>query len=157
MRAGVVARRKKSFRGPTPNFFSSHGVNTVALAKLVGSSGRCYPVDIAAAALNFTTRRARSQGLTNITPVQATMESLCLPKDLDLVLFSHSAHEIGLTFAKQGYDSLKQGGLLMLVEPPFHVPKKHFRKEIEACLSLGFVEANEYPHGSHMAVLRKEH
>jgi ubiquinone/menaquinone biosynthesis C-methylase UbiE len=71
-----------------------NGFYTLQLAKMTGSEGRVYAVDIQAEMLKMLRTRAAEEGLRNITPILSTASDPKLPKGkIDLVLLVDVYHE----------------------------------------------------------------
>jgi len=71
-----------------------NGFYTLQLAKMTGSEGRVYAVDIQAEMLKMLRTRAAEEGIRNITPILSTASDPKLPKGkIDLVLLVDVYHE----------------------------------------------------------------
>ncbi len=127
--------------GCGPGFF------TVPLARLAGDRGRVYAVDLQAAMLARTERRAARAGvLDRVRTVLADRASLRLPERADLALVFWVAHEVadpGRFFAEIR-SALEPRGRLLLVEPRVHVSAPRYDEIVATAVQAGF-EPGETP------------
>lgn len=127
--------------GCGPGFF------TVPLARMVGAKGRVYAVDIQAAMLVRTERRAARAGVPDrVRTVLADKTSLRLPERADFALVFWVAHEVddlGRFFAEIR-SALEPRGRLLLVEPRGHVSGPRYDEIVTAAVHAGF-EPGETP------------
>jgi cyclopropane fatty-acyl-phospholipid synthase-like methyltransferase len=135
------------------------GFNALGLAELVGATGRVVAVDIQQEMLDGLMKRAQKKGLADrITPHLARQDDLALNVDARFVLGFYVVHEVPdpARFIFQVADNLGDGGLFMMIEPPFHVSKKRFEESIRLIESSGLVLENRHriPFGR-VAVLKK--
>jgi len=97
------------------------GFYTLPAAKIVGSSGVVYAIDIQESKLAFTQSIAHQLGYTNITTIQANLEQQVAEVadgSCDLVITASILHEIPHrepVFAN-AYRMLSTGGKLLVVE-----------------------------------------
>lgn len=98
------------------------GYFSVALAQLVGDTGRVYAIDILQTALDSVARRAKQMGANNITTVRANLEKMGatgLPDHslnltlLATVLFQSENKQEMLKEAKR---ILQKGGFLVIID-----------------------------------------
>ena len=119
--------------GCGPGFFS------LALAEMVGKEGRVIAADIQKEMLDKLEDAAERRKLrSRIILHQCKEESLGLDQKADFVLAFWMVHEV--PSVKSLFDQivtiLKPEGLLLLVEPRFHVSAATFQEEInQACAS----------------------
>jgi ubiquinone/menaquinone biosynthesis C-methylase UbiE len=135
------------------------GYFSLGLAKLVKERGRVYSIDIQEQMLSRVTKRAAQAGLSDIIiPQLIDPRELCLKEQLDFALAFWMVHETGDIehFLKQVHDGLKDGGLLLITEPKFHVSHAELNEEIKLAEGIGF-EVKERPHisFSHTVLLGK--
>lgn len=93
------------------------GYFPVRVAKQV-PQGHVYGVDLESSMVEFLTRRAKKEGRTNLTAVQATVDDAKLPEPVDVVMMVNTYHHIEARpayFAKLAA-SLKPGGRLVIVD-----------------------------------------
>jgi len=114
------------------------GPFTIALAHMVGSSGRVIAADVQPAMLAKVLRRVTRAGLQ-----ERVVLHVCGPNRpglsdrVDFVLAFWMVHEVanpGLLFEEM-HEALNIEGKLLLVEPKFHVGRGSFEKEVDAGLS----------------------
>ncbi len=150
------------------DFIMGGGYWTKLLAGLVGPEGRVYayqPAEfIGFRAAYGTEQDAAVKGLANVTALRPSLASFTFAEPLDAIVTVQNYHDLHLKMAPPGfagvvakklYDSLKPGGVLLVVDhvanadPAFKVPDTLHRidpaaarKEIEAA---GFVFDGELP------------
>jgi SAM-dependent methyltransferase len=121
--------------GCGPGFF------TVPMARLVGAGGLVVAVDIQPKMLEKTRRRAERAGVAGRIRLHlAGKDGLGLREKADFALAFWMAHEVddlGRFFAEI-LEALKPGGLLLLVEPRGHVPRRRFEEIAAAAVRAGF-------------------
>ncbi len=142
--------------GPGMGFF------TLALAKMVGPSGKVVAVDIQAGMLQRLKRRAERAGVSGrIETRLATVEEMGL-RDLegkvDFILAFAVVHEFpdAGNFFTETSRVLKTGRKLLLAEPSGHVSEALFADELGKAGRAGLViESRPIFRGNHAAVLTK--
>lgn len=136
------------------------GFFTLSLARLAGPSGRIIAVDLQPRMLAGLRRRARRKRLADrIEARLATSSDLGL-SDLagvaDLVVAIHVIHEVpdAAGFLGQLRGVLREGGRLLIVEPPGHVSAAEFAATCALACTNGF-RALEPPQfgAEHVALL----
>jgi predicted methyltransferase len=143
------------------DFIMGGGYFTKILAGVVGPTGRVYayqPAEfIGFRAAYGTEQDAAVAGLANVTPSRPSLAAFSFPEPLDAIVTIQNYHDLHLSMAPPGFagvvakklfDSLKPGGVLLVVDhvanadPDFKLPNTLHRidpaaarKEIE---SVGF-------------------
>lgn len=143
--------------GPGMGFF------TVAMARLVGPSGRVVAVDLQPKMLAGLKRRAAKAGVASrVEARQASADSLRvgdLQGRVDFTLAFAVVHEMpsASRFFAEAAKVSKPGAALLLVEPAGHVKEDEFKAELEAAAKAGFVfvESRKFRR-SQAAVLKKD-
>ncbi len=125
--------------GCGPGFF------TLTLAELVGPSGRVIAADLQSGMLDKL--RAKIQGTElekRIILHQCRKESMGLSDRFDFALAFYMVHEMPdpQTFFNEIAKNLTNGGVLLLVEPPFHVSRADFAKTLQIAKDSGFALEN---------------
>jgi ubiquinone/menaquinone biosynthesis C-methylase UbiE len=118
------------------------GFNALGLAGLVGPTGKVIALDIQQKMLDGVMRRARKQGLASrIQPHLAGEDDFALHVDAEFVLAFYMVHEVPdcSRFMPQVRNILGNGGLFMMIEPPFHVTEKAFEKSIHIAEESGLI------------------
>ena len=113
------------------------------MAKMVGEAGKVYSVDLQKKMLDNVEKKAKKQNLTErIMLHNCPQKNIGLNGDVkaDLILAFYMVHEIPnhIIFLKEIKTLLKKGGVFLLVEPRFHVSKKHFQKITRDIKDIGF-------------------
>ena len=123
--------------GCGPGYFS------IDMAQMVGNSGKVYSVDLQKKMLETVEKKAEKKRLTGrIMLHNCPQNKIGLNRDLraDFILAFYMVHETPdpIKFLKEVKTLLKKGGAFLLVEPIFHVNKKHFHKITRDIKDIGF-------------------
>ena len=113
------------------------GPFTIALARMVGSSGRVIAADVQAAMLAKVRRRVGQAGVQDRVELHLCgREHIGLPTKVDFVLAFWMVHEVldPVALFTEMHEALNADGKLLLVEPRFHVGRRDFEKEVDAAL-----------------------
>jgi ubiquinone/menaquinone biosynthesis C-methylase UbiE len=117
------------------------GFFSIAMARMVGQTGKVLSLDIQQEMLDRLMKRARRQA------VPAVIETRLIPNDditinesLDFVLAFWMVHETGNIprFLRQVASVLKLGGSMMIAEPRMHVSARTFQEELQFARDAGF-------------------
>ena len=114
------------------------GFFTLPLARLVGERGRVISLDVQPRMLAALARRARRAGLEErIETRLCGAESLGLAGDdgtIDLAVLIHVLHEMpdAATALGEVRAALAPAGRVLLIEPPGHVSRADFERQIQA-------------------------
>jgi ubiquinone/menaquinone biosynthesis C-methylase UbiE len=113
------------------------GPFTIALAKMVGSSGRVIAADVQPGMLAKVQRRVERVGVQDRVKLHlCKREHIGLSDVVDFVLAFWMVHEApnpAALFAEV-QEALNPDGRLLLVEPKLHVRRRDFEKEVGAAL-----------------------
>ncbi len=115
------------------------GPFTVALAQMIGSSGRVIAADVQPAMLAKVRRRVAQAGVRDRVELhECTRERIGLSTRVDFVLAFWMVHEVPNAPAlfAEIHEALNPDGKLLLVEPRFHVGRRGFEKEVDAALEV---------------------
>ena len=123
--------------GCGPGFF------TIDMARMVGSAGRVFAVDLQEEMLEKLEKKSVKQGLEKrIIPHVCPQDEIGLDEKVkaDFILAFYMVHETPdqQRFLKEVKTVLKNGGRFLLVEPPFHVSKKKFQQTGAYAEAAGF-------------------
>jgi ubiquinone/menaquinone biosynthesis C-methylase UbiE len=113
--------------GCGPGFF------TLAMADLVGASGRVIAADLQAGMLEKLREKIRNTGLeTIITLHQTKATEINLPATVDFVLLFYVLHELPdqAAFFQELKTCLRPGAHILLAEPKWHVSSREFQKSL---------------------------
>ncbi|MFI5368050.1 MAG: class I SAM-dependent methyltransferase [Spirochaetia bacterium] len=143
--------------GPAIGFF------TIELARMVGSQGRVFALDIQSKMLDALRRRALRAGLLDRINLRLVKPDCLGIQDLDgktdFFLAFFMVHEVPnqRRFFEEASQSLRRGGKLLFVEPKGHVSEKRFVEELGLAAATGLrVESRPAIRGSRTAVLVKD-
>ena len=117
------------------------GPFTIALARMVGPSGRVIAADLQPAMLAQVERRVAQAGLQNRVALHLCgRERVGLFLRPDFILAFWMVHEVPNVTAlfAELHEALNPGGQLLLVEPKLHVGRRNFGNEVDAALEAGF-------------------
>lgn len=139
------------------------------MAKVVGSNGRVFGVDIQQEMLDLLAKKMSERNLTNVVPVLGTITDAHLPTNaVDLVIMVDVYHEFSHPFEMMQSicRSLKRGGRVVFVEyraEDPQVPIKRVHKMSEAQVTkeatahpLEWVETIKVLPRQHIIVFRKK-
>jgi ubiquinone/menaquinone biosynthesis C-methylase UbiE len=120
--------------GCGPGFF------TLAMADLVGPSGRVIAVDLQEGMLDRLRTKLRGASVeARIALHRCQQDEIGLTEKVDFALAFYMVHEVpdqeGLF--RQVAALLNPGGQLLVVEPPFHVSKPGFARTLETARQAG--------------------
>jgi ubiquinone/menaquinone biosynthesis C-methylase UbiE len=142
--------------GPGMGFFS------LPMARLIGDQGKIYSIDLQERMLHRLRKRAVKKKLQHIIEARQCSESSLEVRDLsnkiDFALAFAVVHEIPdkQNLFRELYDSLRQGGILLVSEPRKRVSKEAFQESVSIAESIGFI-ITDIPviRGSLSVVLKK--
>ncbi len=122
--------------GCGPGFFS------VELAKMVGTDGEVYAVDLQEGMLQKLQNKIRGTSLEKIIQlIKCEKDNIVIPEKVDFILAFYMVHEV--PDKNQLFRTLKnilnENGEFLIVEPKlFHVSKKEFASTISKAEAVGF-------------------
>ena len=125
--------------GCGPGFFS------VELAKIVGTSGKVYAVDLQEGMLQIVRNKVQGTSLEKIIQlIKCEKDGIVIPEKVDFILAFYMVHEVPDKdkFFATIKNFLNDRGELLIVEPKlFHVSKKEFASTISKAEAVGFKAA----------------
>ena len=113
--------------GCGPGFFS------IDMARMVGKNGRVIAADMQEGMLQIIRDKIRGTEIEKrVTLHKSEQNRIGITGPVDFVLLFYMVHEVPHKgpFFSEITDTLKQGGLVLIVEPPFHVSKKAVLKKV---------------------------
>lgn len=135
------------------------GFFTLAMARMVGESGKVIAVDLQAEALVHVEKKAEMAGLNRtIETWKCEADDIGKLPQVDFALSFYMAHEVPDidSFFSRMAQCVKPGGALLLVEPYFHVSRKNFDREVHSAFGAGFEAGTAPPvRLSHVALMKK--
>lgn len=118
------------------------GYFSLAMARMVGSTGSVLAVDVQERMLSAVRGRARKAQLDGrIRTLRCTQQDLSVRgQEADFALAFWMVHEVPDQNAlfSQIHDGLRPEGLLFVAEPRLDVREGYFRKELERAAAAGF-------------------
>ncbi len=127
--------------GCGPGFFS------VDMAQMVGESGRVIASDLQEGMLQKLLSKIQGTELEERLILHKCEENkIGIEEQVDFILAFYMVHEIPHQdmFFKEIEFILKANGLILIVEPPFHISKKAFNQTVERAQEVGLI-ASEGP------------
>ncbi len=120
--------------GCGPGFFS------VAMAEMVGASGRVIAVDLQEEMLQILRKKALQKGLeSRIITCNSNANWKGIADKADFALAFYMLHEApdAMALLKDMASVLKPGGKLLIVEPKLHVSESAFKRTLDAAVAAG--------------------
>jgi ubiquinone/menaquinone biosynthesis C-methylase UbiE len=112
-----------------------------AMSRIVGQKGKVYAIDLQQEMLDKAKKRIdKMPHNDNIIYLRAEKDRLGIPEKLDFALVFWMLHEVPDkdSFLKELSDAMKPGGMIVFVEPKFHVSKNEFTASCESARRAGF-------------------
>jgi ubiquinone/menaquinone biosynthesis C-methylase UbiE len=116
------------------------GTFSLAMAKMVGESGKVIAVDVQEEMLQIVRKKAARQGLeSRIVTHKSGPDGIGISEKVDFALAFYMVHEVpdSEAFLKETASVLKPKGKLLVVEPKMHVSAAAFEKTIEVARQAG--------------------
>lgn len=135
------------------------GAFTLALAHMVGDTGRVIAVDLQAEALVKVEQKAEMAGMhRRIETWKCEADDIGNLPVIDFAFAFYMVHEVpdmDRYFSRMA-QCIKPGGGMLLVEPKFHVSRAHFETELAAAAKVGLVsQLAPQVRLSHAALLKR--
>jgi ubiquinone/menaquinone biosynthesis C-methylase UbiE len=121
--------------GPGMGFF------TIPMAEIVGENGRVIAVDIQKKMLDHLMQRVENKGFSGKVSFHLSTPGNETPDvSADFILAFWMVHEVPdkEKFLYGLKNRLKQGGLMLIVEPKMHVTKESFEQTVGIAEKIGF-------------------
>jgi cyclopropane fatty-acyl-phospholipid synthase-like methyltransferase len=139
------------------------GFFSLPMARMVGENGKVVCVDLQAKMLKSLEKRARKAGLFGRIETRAckqdTLGLADLKDEVDFVLAYAVVHEVpdAADFFSEVYESVRQGGRVLVAEPKGHVSDVDFEKTVAVAERSGFSQVGSPPiRRSHGVLLAKK-
>ena len=116
------------------------GVFSLAMAEMVGETGKVISVDIQEEMLQILKRKSDQAGLgSRILIHQSQPNKIGISEKVDFALAFYMVHEVphSESFLREVALLLKPQAKLLIVEPKFHVSKSSFEETIRVAQSAG--------------------
>jgi ubiquinone/menaquinone biosynthesis C-methylase UbiE len=121
------------------------GVFTLAMAQMVGESGRVIALDLQAEMLAYVRARAEKQGLAGrVILHQSTPATLGLDTPVDFALAMWMLHEVPnrAEFIGEAVRLIKPGGQFLVIEPRIHESVVNFQRTLEMVRAAGMQQVS---------------
>jgi FkbM family methyltransferase len=122
------------------------GTFTIAIAKMVGETGKVIAIDAQDEMLQILRKKAAKEGLgSRIVTHRSEPDRIGVSDKVDFALAFYMIHEVPdvEAFLKEVASLIKDRGKLLIVEPKFHVSATSFKKTLEAAQLAGLDPVNE--------------
>lgn len=122
------------------------GVFSLAMAEMVGTSGKVISVDVQDEMLRIVKQKSEHAGLgSRIVLHKARPEKIGVTEKVDFALAFYMVHEVPdkKKFLTEVASIMKPGGKFLLVEPKFHVSKAAFDETVGIARSAGLRPISE--------------
>jgi FkbM family methyltransferase len=122
------------------------GTFTIAIAKMVGETGKVIAIDAQDEMLQILRKKAVKEGLgSRIVIHRSEPDRIGVSDKVDFALAFYMIHEVPdvEAFLKEVASLIKDRGKLLIVEPKFHVSATSFKKTLEAAQLAGLELVNE--------------
>lgn len=116
------------------------GVFSVAMAEMVGKSGKVIAADLQDGMLEKVKSKLNESNRNIIKLHKCGEDKIGVNEKVDFVLVFYVLHEVPSQegFLREIKTILKPGGRVLIIEPNFHVGKKAFEESIATATSVGF-------------------
>ncbi len=125
------------------------GFFSLPIARLVGETGRVVCVDLQERMIKGLIRRAKKTGLLDRIDARVSQKISLMLDDIagkiDFVLAFAVVHEVPdkERLLSEIWNTMKEGGKLLIAEPKAHVSKTDFDRTISIARSVGFEVMND--------------
>jgi len=122
------------------------GTFSLAMAMMVGESGKVIAVDVQEEMLQIVLEKAAQQELqSRIVTHKSDPDRIGISEKVDFALAFYMVHEVpnAEAFLKEIASLLKPKGRLLIVEPMFHVSATAFERTIEVARQAGLKPVSE--------------
>ena len=122
------------------------GTFTIAMAKMVGESGRVIAVDLQDEMLQMVKQKAVKEGLdSRITTHKSAPDGIGVSDKVDFALAFYMIHEVpdADAFLMEVARLLKPSGKLLIAEPLIHISESSFKKTVDAARLAGLKPISE--------------
>jgi len=117
------------------------GYFSIAMAKVIGPSGKVLAVDVQQMMLDLCRKRAYRAGVSDrVRTILAAPDDIGVDVPVDLVLAFWMVHEVKNIprFFEQVAKALRQGGTMLYAEPRMHVSRRRFDEILDHARNAGF-------------------
>ena len=122
------------------------GVFSIAMAEMVGETGKVIAVDIQEEMLQILKRNAEREGLqSRIIIHKSEPDRIGIKEKVDFALAFYMIHEVEdiEAFLRETASALKPKARLLIVEPKLHVSGKNFLKTVQTAQRAGLKTISE--------------
>lgn len=117
------------------------GYFSIAMARLIGDSGRVVSVDLQQKMLDVLHKRAVKAGVANrIALHRCEKDKIGMNCEADFVLAFWMVHEVpdAAKFLSEIHSILKPGGKFLIAEPKLHVTRSSYDETLRFAVQAGF-------------------
>jgi len=122
------------------------GTFTIAMARMVGETGKVIAVDVQDEMLQMVKQKAVKEGLdSRVITHKSEPDRIGISVKVDFALAFYMVHEVpnAKGFLKEIASLLKSDGKLLIVEPLFHVSASSFKNTLDTARSAGLKSISE--------------
>ena len=122
------------------------GTFTIAMARMVGETGKVIAVDVQDEMLQMVKQKAVKEGLdSRVITHKSEPDRIGISDRVNFALAFYMVHEVPdvKTFLKEIASLLKPNGKLLIVEPLIHVSASSFKNTVDAARSAGLKSISE--------------
>jgi ubiquinone/menaquinone biosynthesis C-methylase UbiE len=122
------------------------GTFTIAMARMVGETGKVIAVDVQDEMLHMVKQKAVKEGLdSRVITHKSEPDRIGISVKVDFALAFYMVHEVpnAKGFLKEIASLLKSDGKLLIVEPLFHVSASSFKNTLDTARSAGLKSISE--------------
>ena len=122
------------------------GTFTIAMARMVGETGKVIAVDVQDEMLQMVKQKAVKEGLdSRVITHKSEPDRIGISDRVNFALAFYMVHEVPdvKTFLKEIASLLKSNGKLLIVEPLIHVSASSFKNTVDAARSAGLKSISE--------------
>ena len=120
---------------------SGPGMFTLAMAAMVGNTGKIIAVDLQQEMLDLVREKSEKQNMSPRIQLHKNQpDSIGISEKADFILSFYMLHEVPDrdAFLREVHGLLKPGGQYLIVEPKFHVSREAFEDTVEDAKKAGF-------------------
>ena len=121
------------------------GFFSIAMARMVGDSGKVISVDIQSKMIKTLEKRARKRGVADkIQTILCKPDDICVKEKADFILAFYVVHEVPdiRHLFQQVIACMKPETRFLVVEPSMHVSSNEFEQTLKLAIDSGLILLN---------------